>query len=688
VSPIVVTGGVVDTGFGLVIDPLSEDAANVELNIADGSSYRPTSIDCPRPPLKSVWASSFDTEGALPADAHGYENREITIGLRRYGTSSANLLTQLGYLAQKEAKINRAAGRGNIGGTLKLTFPSGDSYVFDLVGASGAEQLHQAFISRQRTDGEIKFTALPFARGPEVQVATSSGNGVMVFTAAAIKGEVSAAGRLVVGATSQDQWAVHVGLQSEHHDAAATAALSFNGTDLTPLGTSTDTGSAIRNTDLIPTWQAIGSTEIAGTGHMTHVGDFQVWVRTRRPAGNTGAVSLRLSYAQGSTFRNPTTNPQVDFDVGDREGVDCWSSLGQVHLPEPVLGSNKWQGRFEALSTVVGDELDIKAVRLLPTTEGYIELSALQLFDTPSSFVARSEFSTEAGVITGDSLAIGGTWTGAGDADDFSAAAGVATRTAVSDADVNTGRYAIAGTTTSTNQIVQVDFKYSAGPIIANTFLGVIARYTDTSNYLRAGITWQEVVPGIWFPHLMLEKRVAGTVTELDRMMPSILTGSWQTLRLMVDAAGRIFVWLFPTDSTQGDVKLSLYDPVLATGGTLASGKAVLYDAWASAVASTRSYDNFQAFVPAVDAAIFAGRELELRHNGAMREETTAGEWSNVPERRGNYLRIPCAGMEGRTARLIVAGYRNDPDTMPNDIDDALTATLYATPRYLSVPEP
>lgn len=676
--PVVVTSSGGGTGFGVVIDPASSP-----LNVSDGSSYRlRDTITLPDWPLKSVYAGSFDTWGELAANGHGYSNGELVIPLRVYGTSATNLDTQIGQVQQKVAKVNRTENKG-VGGVVEITFPSGNSYRFSATEAHFSHGLTQSYVSRWRVDGELKFMVTPGALGAEVQLATSSGNGQMVFTAADPGGDLPALGRLVVGATSQDQWACHVGVQSQHYDAASTAALSFNGTDLTPLGTSTDTGSAIRNTDLVPTWQTIGSTEIAGTGHMTHLGDFQVWVRTRRPTGNAGEVSLRLAYAQGSTFRTPTTNPEVIFDANEREGVDCWVSLGQVNLRVPVQGTNKWEGRFEAKSSVVGDEIDIKAVRLFPVTEGYIELSALQAFETPTPFSARDEFDQTAGALTGKVAPVGGTWTvvtGSG-ATDFQVE--TTGNTAEHTAAAANKRMVSVGTTNYTDIVVQTDLKFSVYTS-AGLSLGLFAR-CDGAAVANAFLANVSVGTTAGVPYANL---TAGVPVAFSNDISPPVAGAWYTMRALIRANGAYAVWFFPRGSSAGSPLAVGQDAALATAGARATGRIGLYDVNNGAVAATRNYDNFAAWVPTASAAIFSGRELELRHNAAEREETTANEWSTVPLRDGKYLRIPAGGMEGRTARLAVAAYRNDPDTMGNDNDDALTATLYGTPVYLSVPEP
>jgi hypothetical protein len=103
---------------------------------------------------------------------------------------------------------------------------------------------------------------------------------------------------------------VLVGLQSRYYSADATAALQFEAEALSPLGTSTKVAGAsgasgsgsnvVRNTDLVPTYQAILKSEIDATNAaLTHVGSLRIWARVYRPTSNSGAVSVRLEMGAG-----------------------------------------------------------------------------------------------------------------------------------------------------------------------------------------------------------------------------------------------------------------------------------------------------------------------------------------------------------------------------------------------------
>lgn len=103
-------------------------------------------------------------------------------------------------------------------------------------------------------------------------------------------------------------------------------------------------------------------------------------------------------------------------------------------------------------------------------------------------------------------------------------------------------------------------------------------------------------------------------------------------------------------------------------------------------MANTRTYDNFFAFVPTDDAAIFASQSLEIRHDRVIREDSGGTIWTPPSRYEGDYLTIPAAGREDRTARIIVKASRNDPDIGADSAIDDISGRLTVTPRYLHVP--
>jgi hypothetical protein len=113
-----------------------------------------------------------------------------------------------------------------------------------------------------------------------------------------------------------------------------------------------------------------------------------------------------------------------------------------------------------------------------------------------------------------------------------------------------------------------------------------------------------------------------------------------------------------------------------------------LYDNQTGATANTRNYDNFFAFIPTPDMAIFAEQSLSLEHDTATRDNFLGTYSTKIADRRGRYLKIPPAGPEGRSTRLAILALPSDPYTLGDAaaIYD-LSAQLHVTPRGLVVPE-
>ena len=163
------------------------------------------------------------------------------------------------------------------------------------------------------------------------------------------------------------------------------------------------------------------------------------------------------------------------------------------------------------------------------------------------AFLARDEFDQSAGNLTGKTLPVGGTWEGAGDADDFDiyTASNYARRTAVSDpntGDVEAeGRLCTASAPTLANVLVQADAWWTLDA--GNPAVGVIARFADDDNFISA---YFEHDPN--FLSVFVAKHVAGTRTQLAADLGGVSGGqesTWWRIRLTVDAGGNWSVWIW-----------------------------------------------------------------------------------------------------------------------------------------------
>jgi len=684
----------------LTLDPTSEDPANVPLDLI-GGAYAVTSFSTPTPALDPRWAQPADADGDRLVAAR-YLNREIGVVLTLdppvAGTAAVDVQAALAALAAKLAKINRE------GGTLLRTLPSGDPIVFDLLTAEAIDPPWNGdWDAASVLQLELRFTARPFARGQQQVrgVHAASAIPALVFAESGIPGDVPALGRLVVteGAGADQAWCVW-GAQAETYDPASTAALFYEAESRTPLGSaavatvSGASGGASRNvvteTWLSAFWTGVLSTRAVGGGaHLTHVGDYRVLARILRPSTNDSAatVSLRLEWALGD-FGGFARNASLQYAGDELADVFTIADLGIVSIP---AGTSHWEGRIVAVSTTAGDDLTIDALWLVPT-ERSGEVTRVLQQATVASLTGFDTFDYATGVaLAGCRTVPGGTWSGGGDADDFTidTTNHAAKRVATGDGYVTgpVGRWAVLPPV-KTDTAVQADVRFSAVPVDANaTEMGVIARFVNGSNYLIANLDPTGVTGG-GLSAFRVSVRVGGYTFYLGAkyLSPQLAPGGWYTIRVEVDARGNWRGYFGPQGALPTLPTISGQSSLLATGGTLASGADGIWEWWFSSTASTREYDNFSAWVPTPDAALFASQSLALSYDGVTREDAAGTLWTPVSSYEGDLLTVPPSGAEGRVARFLVKASRDVPGVGADTAIDAISAQLTLTPRYLVVP--
>ena len=128
------------------------------------------------------------------------------------------------------------------------------------------------------------------------------------------------------------------------------------------------------------------------------------------------------------------------------------------------------------------------------------------------------------------------------------------------------------------------------------------------------------------------------------------------------------------------------YDAVFASGGALDDGRCGLLDHQVSAVACTRTYRRFYCYPYTADAAMFDSQSMQFRYDGALREDANGAFWQDITP-RGDLLLVPPAGREGRTAEVLVKASRGVPGWGIDGGTDNISARLYVTPRFLSIPD-
>jgi hypothetical protein len=668
-------------GFLLEIDPTSEDAANVPLSLSDGTSFFPLEeIEAPIPELKSVWATSFDTEGDIPADEHQYENREITVNLRIRATSASLLRTALNKLGQKIGKLNREQG------TLKLTLPNADVIVFDVVAAQGSgPAFRNSYGAHNRTEASVTFVCRPFGRGTlqTFSADTETTLPVLIFTETGVKGDVPGLGRLLVDEIQGvAQWTVRWGLRSRYYSASADQALFYQAESRTLLNSATSAAATGASGGNAVSLNAVGyfgliSTQASGGGnHLAHTGEYRVFARAQMQSADR-RIALEWSVGDNSVInRNDPYVPSYD-QLGDWFIAD----LGTINIPPVTTGTQRWQGRFVADASAGAAKID--CFWLIPTTEGYGEITGAWYYTYGSVLTGRDELNDASGGLNGTTADAGGNWATSGVATDWTyTGSGTVTRATTSEA---SPRYAILGTTNHTGSFAELEFSMSAA-IQSNAVLGPLMRWTDASNHVRA-----RFVSNSGNPQVAVERYIAGALQYLGIFnYGTVSNDQIMKLRMAISADGAGAVWLWPGGvfpDTGTPVLIGTFNDVsLATGGTLASGENGFFDWNNFSTANTRTiYSLYQGDIVS-SPALHASQSLEVRHDRAIREDAAGAIWQPVPSYEGSYLRVPPAGQEARTTQIIVKGSRGLPTTYDTAIDD-IRATLSVVPRYLSIPE-
>src|SRR4051812_11015167 len=132
-------------GESVIFDPISENAANAQLDVSDQVSYFLMEHDYPLPDIDALYASSADTEGDIPVSSRD-KNRVVTGKIRVVGSSALDLDQRIDAIAQKIGKFKRE------GGTIKRTSPSGVVAVFDVLPESSLSVVYDKhYLARQKT---------------------------------------------------------------------------------------------------------------------------------------------------------------------------------------------------------------------------------------------------------------------------------------------------------------------------------------------------------------------------------------------------------------------------------------------------------------------------------------------------------------------------------------------------------
>jgi hypothetical protein len=643
--------------------------------------------------------------GSLPVDFR-IPNRTVQIPLLllKSTTGTAYTFDQVRRRFQQKAALFQRKG-----GWISRQTAVGTVYA-DVIGA----QLKLGGSTAQAlwgidADAILTLTCLPDWYGAEVDAGTFTGaTGDLAANVGQIAGDYPARARIIVKDTATKRrhgllWA------HRYYNAASTNQLIYNAYNMTLLngakrvnattGADDAAGTLVKagwNSDT--NWATVLSTDLVA-GPLTHEGSYRVWARVGIDNTSSGSTNqIRLRWDVGD-FTKATTNPFVE--VPKSTSTEPFSSslgmnlvdLGEIRLDASPIGTHRWRGEIQIKTRVSNFFFD--KIFITPVDTGYGKLIASDIESDVGNTTYLTTFSTGTigAVLQGSGISgipVGHTWTTSGASGDFlltredgsgTGNPNVASRTA------GVGqRIAYAGAAVFTAVDVQIDVNLPAILALPSYDVSLFARYVDATNNVECKFVSDS--SDTWF-QVTVRATSGATGGRLIRSdaptWPRGLVAGWVTFRLVIDTTGRYFAWLVPRGTAFGDPNIVGYAPILATGGSLASG---VTGFGAGSCTGAVMFDNFFAKTPPTpDAAIYEGRGVELRFDSMYRDSLDGIGSGQVGNIIGDLCRLPPSGLEARAVELLVKPTRGDFGQMPDfDAAGGITARVLYRPCYLFVP--
>ena len=646
------------------------------------------------PKARPDWLTAADSEGAALARQPLHENRTITMKLRVAQQASMNAaLDQIGVIRDKLYTASETPNGLTLvwtpaNSTRTVTFDVLHGEIPELpVGLDG--QAYSWF--QQRPVITLEMTARPYWYGSEVTTSTAtSATPFVTLEVPSVPGDVAALGRLIV-TDNATQLRRHVewGLENVYYnsglsllvDSDSMVTSGYSGTATTRTGAydPNATGNNVIRTTLF------GSSLVAmcNTGVLAHIGAYRVKARVYATADSRVRLAWRTGDA--SYVNNPWDAPPV---------FNAWSEvdLGVIQIGPVTTGTQRWDGIVQAYSpNAVSGTVDVDYLTLVPAGEGYGKAYVPPRVYQPGALAAFDDFDnmTPAANLNTRTPSLGAAWVTAGMATDFTGQAtlpstGSPTVVRATGPTDTSPRVGVLGSAMTEQEVSARIWWFNYG--FGNSRSGVVARYVDINNYLTAYVTTVSVA-GALVAQLVMSKVIAGVSTVLASKEMTSLPGSNQFLvvSLIAHADGTASAALTGRDGAPVYLTVAATDTTIATAGTIASGKAGIYDMQPAAAGATwfRYYDNVGVFTPATEQpVVYAGRKLEVRSAETVRQDSAGTYYGTTPAYRGSRFLVPPG-----TSRVLVKARRLSVEYAADDpVTDSTTIQVAYTPRGLVVP--
>jgi len=426
-------------------------------------------------------------------------------------------------------------------------------------------------------------------------------------------------------------------LESRDYSEGPTAELTYEAEALTPKGGATvveksgaSGGEVVEHASLTAGWLTILDSEIAGVGHMTHVGVRRMKFRVFDPSSEVGHVQLKLEWRPlGQTAWIEDSGVVTAPLVGDWAIVD----LGECRPEVAAIGNQRWEWRLLAKASGGSGTIRIDRVRIEPV-EQFLEVSTPQTNQAPEIQSTKSPTAVEDDASTGEKK-----WE-------------------------NVGNAKASDNTYATCELA----KYEVSHWLKTTGFG----FTLPTTALIAGI-------------VVSVERQGSAAFAIEDWGVSLVKGgaigwSWHlsTERWPTSDAAKIYGTshdLWGQEWSASDINASNFGVAVAAQSVNAAAVAKV-----DAVTITVYYTEG----PEDNRVCFATRSVEISSYGIYRQHLTDEIWGRlIPEGGGFSLYAPPSGLEGRPLRGLLSPSRGDLGTIADSGANSGLVEVSYRPAYL-----
>lgn len=638
----------------------------------DGLPFFLNALDL-TPPTKTLqWAKAAAQDGATLIQPPFHELRQIkaTVQVKPQTTMDA-ALDAIGTLVDQLQLAEQTAAGGTSKGLPAVYVPAGSTYTYTFYVKAGEvtglpNTIDQGWLVKAPIF-EVTLYCDPAAYGAEItSTTTTAATPIVEKTLTAIPGDLAAEGRLLVvdnatQARDLTQWG---------HDKDTGSTLIVAGSLLTAgfAGSATTrAGAYLSNT--VEASCSYALQVIAGTGDLPHVGTYRVLARVMNPGTDFG-LRFRFDYRVG---RDPFSSS--GYATPSADGKWCEVDFGTITIPAVQVGTQTWEGRILGQYTSGGNNTGaVNYLMLIPVTKGYGKARVPAVLSTGAEVAsAHDEFGQTAGTLSGKTAVQGGNWTTSGGAADFqtlgSPLFGVFHQSAGD-------RLATLNSTVIAGTAAYVDYTCTAPADTGATHIaGVVARRISATQFVLAGIKFGGGNPTIAF--LAKNPALSGVIAPNASVPFSFTPGQTYRIGIVVSPTGWAALFI------NGGLVAAMYDVDFITAGTLATGSAGFY-IWGNGSADTKYFDNFAAWVPAVDHVTNSTRTTEFRASGdpCVRADSTGVYYGRPADYNGSRFWLSTG-----TSRVAVKSRRYDTDELPDEfVTDSTSISVKYRPRWIVIP--